>query len=55
MKQWFELTEEQQKAITAALAYPFAPDEIDWLALATFEKDGQCFAKGGRLCRPPRL
>ena len=35
MKQWIELTDEQQKAVTTALAYPFAPDEIDWLALAT--------------------
>ena len=47
MKQWFELTQDQQEAVTAALAYPFPPDEIEWLALATYEKDGQHFAKGG--------
>lgn len=47
MKQWIELTQEQQEAVTAALAYPFAPDEIEWLALATYEKDGQYYAKGG--------
>ena len=47
MKQWIELTQEQQEAVTAALAYPFPPDEIEWLALATYEKDGQHYAKGG--------
>lgn len=46
MRQWIELTQEEQQAVTAALAYPFPPDEIDWLPMATYEKDGQNFAKG---------
>ncbi len=47
MKQWYELTQDEQKAIADALAYPFPPDEIEWLALATYEKDGKHYAKGG--------
>jgi len=47
MRQWVELTYEEQEAVKKGLAYPFEPPEIEWLALATFEKDGGYFAKGG--------
>ena len=47
MKHWVELTDEEQAAVDRGLAYPFEPPEIEWLALATYERDGNYFAKGG--------
>ena len=47
MRHWVELTDEEQEAVKKGLAYPFEPPEIEWLALATYEKDGNYFAKGG--------